>query len=216
MRIIGGEHRGRRIAAPKGRATRPMLDRVREAVFSSAAPWLAEARVLDLFAGSGSLGLEALSRGAASARFVEGNERTAGLLRDNLRELGAAERGQVVVGDALAPRTWAAASRGPFDLVFLDPPYPMITEPQTRMRVLETLDLLLREALAPDGLIVLHVPRLALDRRALPSAAEAAERAYGTNAVWYVTPPEDDLPASASADTDAPSEPPPSSDGSRP
>ena len=82
MRIIGGEFRGRRIAAPPGKGTRPMLDRVREAMFSTLAPWFSEsACVLDLFAGSGSLGLEALSRGATMVRLVEAEPKIKASLR---------------------------------------------------------------------------------------------------------------------------------------
>ena len=185
MRIIGGEHRGRRIVAPKGRATRPMLDRVREAVFSSVAPWIPEGRVLDLFAGSGSLGLEALSRGAASARFIERNERTAGLVRDNIETLRLEERAKVITGDALAPYTWGEE---PLDLVFLDPPYPMVQVLEDRLRVLAAVEILLEEHLAPDGVIVFHVPRGLLDERSFPEGAEKAERIYGSNALWYLSP----------------------------
>src|SRR6186713_2677315 len=98
MRIIAGTHRGRRIAAPPGETTRPMLDRMREALFSTLAPWLADACVLDLFAGSGSLGLEALSRGARRARFVERDAETARLIADNARLLGEEARAEIVRG----------------------------------------------------------------------------------------------------------------------
>src|SRR5690606_13703278 len=88
VRIIAGIHLGRRIAAPPGRGTRPMLDRMPEALFSTLAPWLPDAVVLDLFAGSGSLGLEALSRGARSARLVERDAAAARVLADNVALLG--------------------------------------------------------------------------------------------------------------------------------
>jgi len=191
MRIIGGEHKGRRIAAPKGRATRPMLDRVREAVFSAVASWVPGARVLDLFAGSGSLGLEALSRGAAAARLVERDPRTAALVRRNAAELGVEERIHVVQGDALAPLAWG---EGPVELVFLDPPYPLLADPQARARLLSALEALLHRVLAPDGLIVFHAPRGALDAGALPAALEASERRYGSNAIWLLTPRAEETP----------------------
>src|SRR5262245_22796072 len=106
MRIIAGRQRGRRIRAPEGLGTRPMLDRVREAMFATLMPWLLDANVLDLFAGSGSLGLEALSRGARSARMVERHAPTLALLRDNLAALALEDRATVVRGDALAATTW--------------------------------------------------------------------------------------------------------------
>src|SRR5947208_7837179 len=119
MRIIAGKWRGRILEAPPGMGTRPTADRVREALFSMLASRLGsfeELRVADLFAGSGALGLEALSRGAASATFVEQDPKAAAVIRRNAEKLGAAV--QVLGGSALAlPRA------EPFDLVLADPPY---------------------------------------------------------------------------------------------
>ena len=121
MRIIAGEWRGRPIEAPPGSATRPTADRARETLFSMLASRLGTfegLRVADLFAGSGALGLEALSRGAASATFVESDARAMASIRRNAEKLGATARVQVVAGSALAlPRSV------PFDLIFADPPY---------------------------------------------------------------------------------------------
>jgi len=125
MRIVAGVHRGRQIVAPKGHSTRPTADRTRQAVFNMLehASWgraLADARVIDLFAGSGALGLEALSRGAVHATFIE-NARTAlGVLADNIARLGVAPLTTVWPLDATRP---SAAAAAPCDLVFLDPPY---------------------------------------------------------------------------------------------
>ena len=126
MRVVAGEFKGRRLRAPRGLRTRPTADRVREALFSMLGD-VSGARVLDLYAGSGALGIEALSRGAASAVFVERDARAASAIRDNLRalELDQAVRRQ----DALR---FLAANEGTFDLVFCDPPYdsvPRIAEP---------------------------------------------------------------------------------------
>lgn len=119
MRIIAGKWRGRPIDAPPGPATRPTADRVRETLFSMLASRLGsfdELRVADLFAGSGALGLEALSRGAQSAVFVESDPKAASVIRRNAERLGADV--QLMTGSALAlPRT------EPFDLIFADPPY---------------------------------------------------------------------------------------------
>lgn len=121
MRIIAGEWRGRTIEAPPGVATRPTADRVRETLFSMLASRLGsfgDLRVADLFAGSGALGLEALSRGAASATFVESDREAAASIRRNAEKLGAADRVRVIGGSALSlPRS------DPFDLIFADPPY---------------------------------------------------------------------------------------------
>jgi 16S rRNA (guanine966-N2)-methyltransferase len=121
LRIIGGRHRGRRLKFPAGVAIRPTPDRVRETLFNWLQMRIAGARVLDLFAGSGALGLEALSRGAAHVSFVEQDRRAAAAIDAvalEWQENGA----QVVCADAIA---WLVQSAGgaPFDIVFLDPPY---------------------------------------------------------------------------------------------
>ena len=179
MRIIAGEFRGRRIEAPPGRATRPMLDRVREALFSTLQPRLRHAVVLDLFAGSGSLGLEALSRGARSVRFVERSAPALAALRKNVESLNARSRVEVLVADALKATSWLPAA----DVVFLDPPYALIEE--SRVRVLGALSTLLATHLASDGIVVLHVSRGALAAEEL-APARARVRRYGTNDLWYV------------------------------
>jgi 16S rRNA (guanine966-N2)-methyltransferase len=128
MRIVAGQYKGKPIAAPPGRSTRPTSDRAREAVFNilQHAPWapeIAGARVLDLFAGSGALGLEALSRGAVFCLFVETDEAARGAIRDNLEALHLFGCTRIHRRDA-ADLGQRPASAGPaFDLVFLDPPY---------------------------------------------------------------------------------------------
>ena len=118
MRIVAGHYRGRRLQAPRGTSVRPTSDRVREALFSILGD-ITDLRVLDLFAGSGALGIEALSRGAASATLVENDRAAVAAIRANLAPLGDANA-EVVRADAL---TWLGGRRGPYDLVFLDPPY---------------------------------------------------------------------------------------------
>ena len=120
MRIIGGKAKGRRLVAPDTPATRPVTDRAREAVFSMIGAWVEEATVLDLYAGSGSFGLEALSRGATTATFVESGNRALEALRQNIKGVGLG--GTLVtskVGDFLERST------GEFDLVFIDPPWDL-------------------------------------------------------------------------------------------
>ena len=121
MRIIAGEWRGRRLRSPSGVETRPTADRVRETLFSMLASRLGSfegLRVADLFAGSGALGLEALSRGAAFACFVENDPKATAAIRANATDLGALDRVQILGGSALVlPKI------EPFDLVLADPPY---------------------------------------------------------------------------------------------
>ena len=121
MRIIAGQWRGRRLVAPRGDVARPTADRVREAWMSIINPWLADARVLDLFAGSGALGIEALSRGAASADFVENAVPSLQSIGENLASVGAGDEARVHRADAL--KFIAALNSHAFDVAFADPPY---------------------------------------------------------------------------------------------
>jgi 16S rRNA (guanine966-N2)-methyltransferase len=121
MRVIAGRHGGRRLQAPAGAATRPTADRVREALFSVLGARVEGARVLDLFAGSGALGLEALSRGAVEATFVDSAPAAVRAVRSNLEALGASA--EVRRADARAFLRGARAAARHYDLVFLDPPY---------------------------------------------------------------------------------------------
>src|SRR5580658_5206185 len=127
MRITGGVHRSRLLHAPKGVSTRPTADRVREAMFSILASRrdLKGARVLDLYAGTGALGLEALSRGAARATFVECSRTALDSLRSNVASLGVAQETRIV--PALVERSIGAlVADGPFDVILADPPYALV------------------------------------------------------------------------------------------
>ena len=117
MRVVAGEFKGRRLAAPRGARTRPTADRVREALFSMLGD-VAGARVVDLYAGSGALGIEALSRGAASAVFVERDAQAVAAIERNLEPLDV----EASVARADVAR-WLTRAEGRFDLVFCDPPY---------------------------------------------------------------------------------------------
>jgi len=153
IRIIAGEFKGRRLKTPATDKVRPTADRVREAWFSILQRSIRGARVLDLFAGSGALGLEALSRGAAFCTFVERDRAALAALRANVAELGVGDRSTVRAGDVRrALRADAAAGRQ-YDLLLIDPPYRMLRD------VLPALDRLLGD-LAPPG------ARLALEAAA--------------------------------------------------
>ena len=122
MRVVAGVAGGRRLRSPAGRSTRPTSDRVREAIFNALGSMgpIEGATVLDLFAGSGALGIEALSRGAAHATFVDRDHRAVQLVRANLRETGLGHLATVVQGDA---RRYVAEHPESVDVAFLDPPY---------------------------------------------------------------------------------------------
>jgi 16S rRNA (guanine966-N2)-methyltransferase len=152
IRIIGGRHRGRKLAFPDAPGLRPTGDRLRETLFNWLAPVLPGARCLDLFAGSGALGLEAASRGAGSVVLVEHQPAVARQLRANVTLLGLEPAVQVVAADALA---WLADTPGRFDLVFLDPPFAD--------GLLERVcnELVQRGCLAPEARIYLEADRRA-------------------------------------------------------
>ncbi len=182
MRIIAGEFRGRRLSTPRGLGTRPMLDRVREALFSTLGERVEEARVLDLFSGTGSLGLEALSRGAQAVAFFERDRRALAALRENLTLLGVEEQTTVHAGDALESSRWPA----PVDLALLDPPYPLLRDLRGRRELLAAIDRLFDAFLVPGGLAVLH----SHPRDLTPADLEPyspIERTYGRTTLWYLS-----------------------------
>ncbi len=164
VRIIAGSHRGRRIVAPKGRATRPTSDRVRENAFNLIGP-VDDADAIDLFAGSGALGLEALSRGAARATFVESDRDACRVIDANLDSLGM--HGTVLCQEVARA---LAQERGDYDLVLCDPPYDY-----DLTRIAEGLGRLVR----PDGLLVLEGTSRA-EAPELPGLRIRTSRKYGS------------------------------------
>jgi 16S rRNA (guanine966-N2)-methyltransferase len=151
MRIIAGELRGRRLRAPDGQATRPTSDRVRESLFNIIAARVPDARFLDLCAGSGAVGLEAISRGAASAVFVDQSRRALEQIEENIERCGVDDRVRILGRDALSALRTLAAAGDQFDLVYVDPPYDAnLYKPI--LRLLGTVDLV-----APDGLVAVEL-----------------------------------------------------------
>lgn len=174
--MVGGRAGGRRLAVPRGEAVRPTTDKVREALFNVLAHRLGDpvpgARVLDLFAGAGTLGIEALSRGAAEVVFVEADRRHARVVGENLAAVaGAVEgRGRVVVRGV---EPFLGGAEGRFDLVFLDPPY-------AAGRVAPTLAALARGAwLAPEALVCVEHPASDEPVSPPPGLEVIFARAYG-------------------------------------
>lgn len=180
-RIIGGSAGGRRLETPKGSTTRPTSDRVREALFSAVESWSGSwegLRVLDLYAGTGAVGLEALSRGAAEALLVEQDRRAAGLISRNARTLGF-DRARMVTSSVATFLSQSAPMQ--FDFVFLDPPYPLDNADVTADLVL----LVEHGWLAPDALVV-------VERRRRPGIPDwpagitpGRERKYGDTVLGY-------------------------------
>jgi 16S rRNA (guanine966-N2)-methyltransferase len=195
VRIIAGEHRGRRIAAPAGERTRPMLDRVREALFSTLGERVPGAQVLDLFAGSGSLALEALSRGAERAVLLERNPTALDALAANIEQLQLGERAWIVRGSALEPGLWRPKPkkgrpelRERYELVFFDPPYASLEDPRTRPELLRAVEELLARWIAPGGVLVFHTPARGTEWVRLQAPCTRDTRIYGSSALLYLSP----------------------------
>lgn len=185
MRIVGGDFKGRAIAAPQGRDTRPTSDRARESVFNVLAhadwsPGVEGRRVLDLFAGSGALGLEAMSRGAAFALFVETDASARGTIRDNIEALGLFGTTRIHRRDATDLGVKPAGLGDPFDLVFLDPPYGKGLGERTLAK------LGAGGWITADALIMLEVG--ADETPELAAFETLDERGYGAAKVFFLKP----------------------------
>ena len=180
-RIISGTAGGRRLATPSGPTTRPTTDRVREALFSSIESWcgsLQGLRFLDLYAGSGAVGLEAWSRGAGVVTLVESNRRTARLIADNARVLGFA-KAHVVAGSVGS--TLGTPPVAPYDVVFLDPPYPVEDEAVSA-------DLALLDAhawLVPGAMVVVERSSRSPEPTWPPGIERTRSKRYGETVLWY-------------------------------
>lgn len=149
MRVISGKARGITLKTPQGQKTRPTADRVKEAMFSIIQFDIPGAKVLDLFGGTGQLGIEALSRGASQAVFVDFQDDACKLIRENLRRVGMSDQAQVVRGDYLA---YLRTCRETFDLVLLDPPYAEVFM-ENALNMLAEIDIL-----QSGGIIVCERP----------------------------------------------------------
>jgi len=178
LRVISGRLKGKKLIAPEGLSLRPTSDRVKESIFDLLQKFPTAEKVLDLFAGTGALGIEALSRGAGRAVFVEGNPRAAEVLRRNIQACRVGDQSEVLVREAEAGLKVLEEKRGSFDLIFLDPPYGK----GLAFRTLETLAR--GSLLSPDSLIVAeHSPRE--DLAAVPGLERIDRRKYGGTEVSF-------------------------------
>ncbi len=180
-RIIGGTAGGRRLTTPKGVSTRPTSDRVREALFSAVESWcgsLSGLRFLDLYAGSGAIGLEAWSRGAGVVTLVEQDRRTASLISANAQALGFPRANVVAATVASALRS---APSAPYDVAFLDPPYVLDDE-----AVAADLGALVANGwLVPGALVVVERSARSAEPRWPVGIGDAREKRYGETVLWY-------------------------------
>jgi len=189
MRIIAGIHRTRQIDAPEGLTTRPMTDRVRENLFNLLGNTVVGATVLDLFCGSGALGLEALSRGAARVTFVDADLAAVTVVEANCRRLGLEKQARILRRDVLRPGPWIRpVGAKDYTLVFVDPPYKMSADPQGQAQLAAMAQTLVQlECIARGALVMLRAERGT--RVGLPWAGfELVEgRSYGTTTLYLMT-----------------------------
>jgi 16S rRNA (guanine966-N2)-methyltransferase len=182
-RVIAGTFGGRRLKTPPGSATRPTSDRVREALFSSLAGQLEGARVADLFAGSGALGIEALSRGAATAALIEPDRRAAAVIRANLAALGLGPE-TATVHEMSAEAFSRQPAGGPFDVVLLDSPYAVTLA--TLYRLLAALQA--AGSVAAPAVVVVERDRRDADLNIEPPPflSRLKQRTYGDTVLLYL------------------------------
>ena len=182
MRIIAGEFRGRKILPPEGDVTRPITDRVKQSLFDILTPNIEGARVYDLFAGTGSMGLESLSRGAAQATFFESDRSAIERLRKNMASLKLEDRCQIVAGDLFK---WfsTTTSTERAKLIFLDPPYRFLKEHPEKLRKLS--ESLATDHLAKDALVIFRHD--AQDQLELPPLKAIDRRDYGGMTIELLT-----------------------------
>ncbi len=178
MRVIGGTARGHRLKAPRGMRTRPMADKIREALFSMLeALGVRPRRVVDLYAGSGAIGIEALSRGAEWVDFVERSPAACAVIRENLEHTGFRDRAAVHCTTVASFLARGGKDRDPYDFIIMDPPY---ADPQ----ILEVIGAIARWPAAADGaiLVIGHSPRVALPET-LDGLERLRDRCHGDSCV---------------------------------
>lgn len=158
MYIIAGLYRHQKLLTPKGEQTRPTTSRLREALFNICQGWIEGARVLDLFAGSGAIGLEALSRGAQSATFIDSNREAIRCLQQNVAKLNAQPQCQILQGQVFTLLPWLEKQHKQFDIIFADPPYKKGEDDDIFVSYSEKLVLYLDKSplLAPDGVLFIE------------------------------------------------------------
>lgn len=182
MRVISGTARGRQIKAPPGSATRPTADRVRESIFNILGTRCVDARVVDLFAGAGTMGIEALSRGAADAVFVENNRKAAEVIKGNLGLCGMDDSSRLMVNDVFRGMESLARAGEIFDLIFVDPPYG-------KELAAMTLERLGRGDLCQeDGLVVVEYSRHDLLKEEYGVLRQRRTERYGETMVSFYAP----------------------------
>jgi 16S rRNA (guanine966-N2)-methyltransferase len=189
MRVIAGSAKGRKLKPVPGDSTRPITDRTKEALFSILGDWIIQARVLDLFGGTGAVGIEALSRGAAHVTFIDKSRAATRTIGENLRITGLAGRALVKREDAFKFLAQLPPEAKPFDLIYIAPPQYK----ELWIKALQTLDQQLGAWLPPDGAIIVQIHPLEFEELELQNLVLYDQRKYGSTLLcfyeWIVEPP---------------------------
>ncbi len=205
MRIIAGSKRGMKLLSPEGRDTRPITDRVKESVFNIlyTKGYLEDRIVADLFCGTGSMGLEALSRGAKWVTFVDKDRRVIEILKRNITKADFAAQSKAVSGNIFRIGAPPTPEYGLYDLVFVDPPYVMSNECGTGSQVGKLMELL-SEQVRPGGLAILRTHERAVVLANYAELMQVDQRSWGTMTVtFYCKGQLDPRPQDVNLDTDS-------------
>lgn len=186
MRVIAGQAKGRRLKAPAGWATRPITDRIKEALFNVLQTQVVGADFLDLYAGSGSVGIEALSRGANGAVFVEADRQAAGVIEANLA--GCNLEGEVIRNDVFNALNRLALQNRKFHMIYADPPFNQEVLFEKTLKHLDQTNLL-----HPDGLVIIRVPRNAELPQGFNRLNLMRRNDYGESSLYYYCRDEEEV-----------------------
>jgi 16S rRNA (guanine(966)-N(2))-methyltransferase RsmD len=181
MRVISGTAKGKKLRAVPGDVTRPITDRAKEALFSILGNWIIEARVLDLFSGTGAVGIEALSRGAAHVTFIDNNPLAIRTIGENLQNTGLAARAHVKRADAFKFLEQPPSTLAPFDLIYVAPPQYKEMWAKTIQRIEARLD----QWLLPDGAVIAQIHPIEYQELALSHLVQYDQRKYGSTLLCF-------------------------------
>ena len=185
MRIISGSARGLKLDSPPGMITRPMPDRIKESIFNILGDDVIESNVLDMFAGTGSLGLEALSRDSECCYFIESCPQIQKILERNIEKARLQDYSVVIKGSAFNALQWMPEE--PFHLIFFDPPYMYLDQPSMRRECLQFLEKFVLQVGAPNVCVVLHCRKGAMAGMPIPDALKIRDhREYGSAEIFFL------------------------------
>lgn len=181
MRVISGSARGLKLKSPKGMDVRPTTDRVKESLFNIINNYIQDSFILDLFSGTGSLGIEALSRGAQRCTFVDSSKDSIEIIKDNLKSTKFIDKSEVIFSDAISAINKLGVKRDKFDIIFMDPPY-------LKNLVVPVLkEIIKRELLEEDGIIIIEHDTTDIIPENIDNLNKYREKNYGNTTLSFFT-----------------------------